>query len=237
MKKRLIVDTLVLLVLALALCGCLCLTGCAQGEVNEEKLIMPEVQAEESVQKNDMDLQISAAPAPAPYAPSASSDVNSTDSFNVNYMGLGEVEFKVNEVTLTIDAPSWAEREVDSAAYLVINFAITNVDVPEDCEQAKDAYINCIQVYSAEAPAPYGTNYPWMYAPDYFSGVRDAGNQKGYFLFSIPERGECVSHELCWTLDELGVQLLRENKIALTCTFAENQIMPLNYDGIKDKTL
>ena len=221
-------------VIVLLLCICFIISGCGQAEPNIEKIIQSG--AEVAAGPDETGLQQSIAPPPAPYSPTSAGEVNTSNEFAVNYMGLGQVTYYISEIEITSTAPEWAENEPDAAAYLLMDIDILNIDVPPDEEMARNGYINCFQLYSAEAPEPYGVSYPWLYSPCYFNAARDPDDLKGYFLFTLPEPGGSRSVTLCWVLDEIGVQLLKSDKVSLTCTFAENIIMPLNYDTITNST-
>lgn len=167
---------------------------------------------------------------PTPAIPEASTEAS--DELTVNYMGLGQVTFKVTGIELTNTPPDETFDDSEAKDYLLITFDVLNIDVPPEEEMAKNALINCFDLYAADAPEPYGSNSPWLFGPDYFSDVIDPTDIKSYFRFSMPDIGESRTLTLGWSLDSVGTQLLEENKISLTCTFAQGTVIPINYDDV-----
>lgn len=221
-----------LLLLLTLLCLTTFMSACAQSEANEEKFIDSEVQSD-SVQ---IDLENQLVDAPAPYSPSEASEVISANTFAVNYMGLGNVDFRVDGIELLSNAPEWAKSEDGAAAYMVVYLNVLNINVPEDAEFAQNGYLNIFELYSPDAPEPYSAIKPWSHMPDYLREARDANDAKGYFLFTLPAQGENQTFALCWVIDDFGVSLLKADQVYLTCTFAQNELMPLTYANITDKT-
>lgn len=242
MKKKVLSVLMLLFMFALI---SLQITGCAQAEPNEEKFIESAAPVpDENNQQlpappapDKSELQNPAAPVPTPYRPREDSKIITSNKFERKEIsGLGQLEFTVNEIQLTPSAPEWAEDDLNAAAYLQIEFELLNVDIPVEDNKPQNLAINLFDLYSLDAQEPYGPGSPW-FSPEFFSEAMDTDDIKEYFLLSLPMQGESRTFSLCWVMDDICLQMLRDDKFALTYSFAENELMPIKYSDITDNTM
>lgn len=213
--------------ISLVLCVCFLLASCSQAKPNYDNIVSFDKNPIQEELPNTFD---SANSVPTPGMPDAASEI-ATNELTVNYLGLGQVVFRVIEIELTNNPPEEDNQNGKKQEnHLLISFEIENIDVPSEEEMAKNGLANCFRIYPNNPSEISDPNMLWLSEPDYFSDVRESTDEKSYFRFSIPDIGKAKTFTLGWTLNTLGVQLLKQNKLSLTCIFAEGLSMPIYYN-------
>lgn len=209
----------------ITICICSLFVSCTQATPNYDRFVPYDNNARQEMSA----AADSGSSAPTPGIPDASAEIT-TDVLTVNYMGLGYVKYRVLGIELTNIPPDDKQSSNTKESYLLISFEIENIDVSPEEEMAKNGLANCFGLYPNDPAEIADANIIWISEPDYFSDASESSDEKSYFRYSIPDIGDTKTFVLGWTLDNFGIQLLKQNKLCLTCVFAENLSMPVIYD-------
>lgn len=161
-------------------------------------------------------------------------DASTTGDLVIDYLGFGDIKFRVTGIELTNRAPEGNIAQDKSDDYLLVSFELTNLSCVFDSGDEQKLLVNCFSLYATNPPEPYGPQSPWTQGPDYFSDVIDSSDIHSYFQYTLPDVGESGNYTLGWALDSLGLQMLKDNGILLSCSFGGS--MPIYYTQSAEST-
>lgn len=226
-----------LVIVCSLLCIMLISSGCKQSQVKTEKLGLQNQQSIAIANEQNESGEHNQIGAVSPLEENSS--VVNEPELEIDYLGLGNVSYRIKEVVATNDLSTVEINEtellrntsVQDPVYLIISYELTNIDVPNDSPERNSSLANCFKIY---VPAKNGTATPSLsLEPVYFNHAYNDGLQseeKRYFEYTMPEIGKTMEMTQAWVLEADTIDQARTGKIQiyLLHNYAQ-KMLPLNF--------